>query len=90
MTNTKRKRRKTKPTSNHSILISCFKLATYVYIKTLTGKTLTVEVAESDTVEDVKYKIQHMESIPPDQQRLIFADMQLENSFTLSDYNIQR
>ena len=61
-----------------------------VYIKTLTGKTFTVEVAEDDTVGDVKGKIQDMEGIPPDQQRLIFSGKLLENSFTLSDCNIQR
>ena len=60
-----------------------------IFVKTLTGKTLTINVGEAATVDHLKGEIQTLEGIPADQQRLIFAGKQLEGGRQLRDYKIQ-
>ena len=72
------------------ILKNLKKISFLVFVKTLTGKTLTIICQPTDTIEHLKYLIQKFEGVPLDQQRLVYAGKQLEDNRTFADFNIQR
>ena len=61
-----------------------------IFAKLLSGKTITLDVEPSDTIEEIKFKVQDKEDIPPDRQRMIWAGMELQDNKTLEYYGIKK
>ena len=76
--------------SKNNNILNFIRIGNFILIKTLTGKTIFIEINPSSTIEDVKERIQDSEGIPPDQQRLIFEKKLLEDNRTLADYKITK
>ena len=75
---------------NENLLELSYRKTYQIFVKTLTGNTITIKVQPNNSIEFIKFLINLEEGIPDDQQRLIFAGRQLEDNKTLADYNIQK
>lgn len=73
-----------------TLALSTNAAAMQIFVRTLTGKNIALEVEANDTIENVKAKIQDKEGIAPEDQKLLFSNIVLEEGFTLADYNIQK